>query len=68
MAVVAENGGPTAVAARLGVTQPAVSQAVRGGAGMDKLCRRILEEVGGYTVREVYEIEEPKKKTRPARA
>lgn len=64
--VVVEHGGQSAVAATLGVSQPAVAQAVRGAPGMDKLQRRILEELGGYEVREVYELVEPagrKKKT-----
>lgn len=65
--VVAEHGGQSAVAATLGVTQPAVAQAVRGAAGMDKLQRRILEELGGYEVRAVYELVEPAGRKKTAR-
>jgi predicted transcriptional regulator len=66
--LVSEHGGQVAVAGRLGVTQPAISQTIKGAPGMDALRRRILEEVGGYVVKEdvYFEIEEPKK--RAARA
>ena len=62
--VVADQGGPTAVAAKMGMSQPAISQAIRDPKpSYDGMRIRILETLGGYVIAPAWNIQRPRKAT-----